>query len=188
MAATKKTRELNLLPKEEMGDTLSGQILSFTLSYGRYIIILTQIIVLSVFFMRFKLDRDHNDYKEIVSQRQSIVQSMSEIEKETRRIQTKLEYIKKITTHQTLYEEILTFLSASIPSEVKFSSLALRNGQTNEITIKGTAPTLSVFNSLLEIMQKDNKFKNLSIEYLGRKNDNSVDFEIKALINLSAFS
>lgn len=184
----RKTRELNLLPREDLGNTVSGQILSFALSYGRYIIILTQIAVLSVFFMRFKLDRDHNDYKERVSQRQSIVQSMSEIEKEVRRIQTKLVFIKKITVNQNLYEEILTFFSTSMPSEVRFSSLSLESGGTNMISIKGAAPTLAIFNSFLQIIQSDNKFRDLTIESLTRKSDNSVEFEIKAFINIPAFS
>ncbi|OGG17016.1 hypothetical protein A3D77_03765 [Candidatus Gottesmanbacteria bacterium RIFCSPHIGHO2_02_FULL_39_11] len=187
MPAARKTRELNLLPKENLGDTVSGQILSFALSYGRYIIILTQIAVLSVFFMRFKLDRDHNDYKELVSQRQSIVQSMSEIEKEVRRVQAKLVYIKKITLHQTLYENILTFLSTSIPSEVRFYTLSLEGTELAKITIKGTAPSLTIFNSFLQIIQTDDKFKDLTIESLTRKSDNSLEFEVKASINTPVF-
>jgi hypothetical protein len=110
MTAYRKLKDINLVPHSRVEGHLSTQLLSFALSYGRYIIILTQIIVLSVFFMRFKLDRDHNDFKEKVSQRQAIVQSMGNIEKEIRRVQSKLDLINKVTAGQQLPSHLLKFI------------------------------------------------------------------------------
>jgi len=77
--ADKRKININLIVKEDLGEALSSQILSWALTYGRYIIIITQIVVLSVFFLRFKLDRDHTDLKEAVTQKQALLESISDL-------------------------------------------------------------------------------------------------------------
>ena len=79
MPADKRKININLIVKEDLGEALSSQILSWALTYGRYIIIITQIVVLSVFFLRFKLDRDHTDLKEAVTQKQALLESISDL-------------------------------------------------------------------------------------------------------------
>src|SRR3989344_8107024 len=100
MPARKKKTSINLIIKEKTQENLSGQFLNWALTYGRYIIIVIQIVVLSVFFMRFKLDRDRTDLKESVSQKKGLVESISDMEKEINRVHKRLSDIKIITKNQ----------------------------------------------------------------------------------------
>ena len=118
MPAGKNKVNINLIVKKEA--SFSNQLLSWALTYGRYIIIITQIIVLTVFFTRFKLDRDHTDLKESVSQKQALIESVASLETEIRRIQKNLADIKQVTANQNIPLNILRFLSEITPLILPF--------------------------------------------------------------------
>ena len=52
---------INLLPKTEFELSFWGRFIKWALSTGRYIIILTELVVIIAFMSRFKLDRDASD-------------------------------------------------------------------------------------------------------------------------------
>ena len=110
MSAQNKKVNINLLIKDDLSKSFYGQLLSWVLTYGRYIIIITQIIVLSVFFLRFKLDRENTDLEESVSQKRAIIESITDLEKDIRVIQGKLSNVGQITTNQDFPSKILRFL------------------------------------------------------------------------------
>src|SRR5687768_11859166 len=109
MPASAKPIRINLLTKEDFDATLLGQFFHWALSYGRYIIIFTQIIVLGVFFMRFVLDREHIDLKESVMEKQALISSIADVENEIRSIQNRLLKIKGIETTQSVPLNIVNF-------------------------------------------------------------------------------
>ena len=97
MAQTKRKTDINLVVTKVKEESLSAQFLAWALTYGRYIIIIIQIVVLSVFFMRFRLDRDRTDLKESVGQKEALIESISEVDAEVRRVQKSLGDIKSVT-------------------------------------------------------------------------------------------
>lgn len=185
MPAHTKPANINLVIKDDLGDTLSGQLLTWALTYGRYIIIMTQIVVLSVFFLRFKLDRDHNDLKEAVAQKQALIQSVSDLEKEVRYVQGKIVLIKTTIQNQDIPVRILKFLSENSPSDVSLASL---NISDNKISFSATAKSLRSFSALTYYLQKDNKLDEVTLEDIVRKVDGSVEFNMNALVNPKEFS
>lgn len=184
MAARKKQANINLIIKDKTGDSLSEQFLSWILTYGRYIIIITQIIVLSVFFFRFKIDRDHTDLKELVTQKQAIVESLSDFETEIRRVQGRLSNIRTISTNQDALLKVIRFLQQRTPSNSTFSSLILTN---DHISFQATAGNLRSFSFLLKQIQQDKKFSEVTLSDMNRKPDGRIDFKIEAKINIKEF-
>lgn len=185
MSAQKKKLNINLVVKGDTEDTFSGQLLAWALTYGRYIIIITQIFVLSVFFLRFKLDRDHTDLKESVSQKQALVESVSDIETEIRRVQGRLIHIKDITANQDGLMKVIRFLQENTPSDTTFSTLAL---SPEKIHFSATAKNLRTFNLLLGKLQQGNKFTDVTLQDILRRSDGRIEFKIEAKINLEEFS
>ena len=59
---------INLMPGRET--SFGEKFLNWSLTFGRYIIIGTEIIVLVAFFSRFKLDRDFIDLHDQVKEKQ----------------------------------------------------------------------------------------------------------------------
>ena len=63
--------KINLLEKKDIG--LLDKLTFFGLNYLRYIIVVTQLIVIGVFFYRFQIDQRIIDLKEAVEQKREIV-------------------------------------------------------------------------------------------------------------------
>ena len=184
MTAEKKPVNINLVLKKTE-DSYSGQIIAWALSYGRYIIIITQIIVLSVFFARFKLDRDHDDLQELVSQKQSLVASLSDLENEIRTTQKKLVYISDISNNQNLVTGLMVSLQDKIPSDTTLSNLTIK---TNKLLLKGTVANLRSFNYLLTIFQQDKKYEDVLLNNISREVDGRIEFQIQAELNPKFFN
>lgn len=185
MPALGKKTGINLLIDKEANESFPNQILSWVFTYGRYIIIITQIIVLSVFFARFKLDQDHTDLKEAVSQKQAIIESVADLETEIRRVQKKLSHIRETIVNQDINIKILRFLQENTPSDMVFSTLSI---SPEKISFSAIAKSLHSFSFLLSKLQQDNKFSDVSLEDINRKSDGRVEFKINANINQKGFT
>lgn len=184
MPAAKKQVNINLVVRDELEESFSGQILSWALTYGRYIIIITQIIVLSVFFLRFKLDRDNTDLKEAVSQKQALVESISDLENDIRRTQGRLTNIKQITSQQSAMPKVLRFLQDYSPQSIVYSTLTI---SSEKISFGATAENLRSFNFLLRQLQRDKKFSEVTLEDIVRQPNGRIEFKIAAKINIKEF-
>ncbi|HCS79450.1 TPA: hypothetical protein DIV55_06990, partial [Patescibacteria group bacterium] len=66
-------KPINLLTRKDFDASLVGRILRWSLIYGRYIIVSTEIIVLLAFIYRFSLDRQITDLNEEIEQKSAIV-------------------------------------------------------------------------------------------------------------------
>jgi len=181
----KKKVNINLLLKSETVHSFSDQLLSWALTYGRYIIIITQIFVLSVFFARFKLDRDYTDLKELAFQKKALIESVSDLDTEIRRVQNKLANIKTITSNQDLPLEIIHFLQENIPANTRFSTLTITS---SKITFAAKSGNLREFSYFLQLIQKGNKLTNVALDEIRRLPDGRIDFAIRGTVNQNAFN
>lgn len=184
MAARNNQVNINLLIKSKTGDSLSEQFLSWILTYGRYIIIITQIIVLSVFFFRFKIDRDHTDLKELVTQKQAILESLTDLETEIRRIQGRLANIQTISAHQDSILKVIRFLQQRSPTDTTYTNLILNS---DRISFLASSGNLRSFSYMLRQLQQDKKFSEVTLQDMNRKANGRIDFKIEAKIDLKEF-
>lgn len=179
-ARRKKVGNINLIIKSDEGINLTDQLISWALNYGRYILIITQIVVLSVFFLRFKLDRDNTDLKEATSQKQAIIESISDLETEIRTVQDRLSNIKKVTNNQNYSLSMLEFLEENIPSDVIFTNM---NFTSDKLVFSASSRSLLSFNYLLKTFQQDKKFTEVILEDIQRRADGKIEFKITAKID-----
>jgi len=182
--ATKKSLNINLVVKEAFGESFTEQLLSWILTYGRYIIIITQIVVLSVFFLRFKIDREHTDLKEQIAEKQSIVESFADTEANIRQIQTKLSHIRQVVVDQDALFKVIYFLQEQTPVDTSYSSLTLTS---EKISLSAAAGSLKSFSYLLREFQQGQKFSEVVLENVVRRPDGRVEFKISAKVNLKGF-
>jgi hypothetical protein len=85
---THKKRVINLLPNK--GDTVLNQFLSWSLSVGRLLVIITETLALSVFIYRFSLDMRIVDLHDKIKTESIIVQNFKDGEIIYRSLQAKL--------------------------------------------------------------------------------------------------
>lgn len=184
MTVKKKKKEINLLVKTEEHLSISTQFLDWALTYGRYIIIIIQIVVLSVFFLRFKLDRDRTDLKETVSQKRALVESITDVEDEIRRVQKRLTDIKLISANQDSYSRLINFLEKNTPVETTYTLLSFSSDQ---VRFTAVSRDLKTFNYLLRQLQNENLLADLQLEDLKRRPDGRVECRLQARIAEKAY-
>ncbi|OGG02280.1 hypothetical protein A2W14_00950 [Candidatus Gottesmanbacteria bacterium RBG_16_37_8] len=184
MPANRKKSGINLIIKPEEQLSISSQFLNWALTYGRYIIIIIQIVVLSVFFMRFKIDRDRTDLKEGVVQKKALVESIIDVENEIKRVQKRLSDIKLITSNQDIYLRVIKFLEKNTPVDTSFALLSFSK---NTVKFVAISENLKTFNFLLKRIQDDKLLTDIQLEDLKRRSDGRVEFRLQATINLSSY-
>lgn len=170
-----KSLKINLLPREDFDDSYAGQFLKWALTYGRYIIIITQIVVLGVFFARFRLDREHVDLKESITQKQALLTSVKEVEDEVRNIQERLAQIKKLNLSQYSTMAIVNFLSEVTPTDIAYNNIHVYEGR---FIIDGNGHSLRSLSALLYQLKKSNKFTEITLDDIKREPGGVVVFKV----------
>lgn len=99
---------INLLPNK--GHGLTDQFLSWALTIGRLLIILTETLALSVFLYRFSIDMKIVDLNDVIKNQSAIVQQFRTVEATSRNLQERI-----ALANQQINEESST---ASIFSDV----------------------------------------------------------------------
>lgn len=131
---------------------LSGieKIYNWALSFGRYLIIGTEVVVLSAFGARFKLDYDISDLTDSIEQRAQILANSDEEEERYREILSKTTVYSEVEEKKSNIGEELTHIEALAQNKVDIVSWSYRS---DELTLSGTADllaNLTVFEAELE--------------------------------------
>ncbi len=170
---------INLLGDSDMEHTPAGRIVGWAVTYGRYIMIGTEIVVLLAFISRFSLDRKLTDLKEEVSQKQNIIQANTSFENDVRTLQDKLAKIKTITTSSPDPTNTLSIFETTLPAGVYFQTFDLTN---NQLTIQAIAGSTDAFSQLIANLQANNNLTALDFGAIKRDPLLGIQFTFKAQV------
>jgi Tfp pilus assembly protein PilN len=170
---------INLIGEEEMSHTPLGRIVTWAVTYGRYIMIGTEIVVLLAFISRFSLDRKLTDLNDEISQKQAIIEANVEFEQQFRVIQNQLATIQKLISAPVTTVDALNTLQSLIPQDVHLDSLEINTGKLTAHAVSGT-PT--GFSTLIANLQSTNVFKNVDIGDIRRNPITGIEFEFVATL------
>ena len=112
--------------------------MKWALSTGRYIIILTEMVVIMDFLSRFKLDRDLSDLAERIEGKKNILVALSSNEDAFRSIQKKLELTKTLMESGVPVDILLTNIEKDRPEVVGLTMIGI-----NEAKVSLNAETAS---------------------------------------------
>lgn len=170
--------EVNLLPKDPFLSTSLGKLLQWSLTVGRYLVIFTELIVVSSFAARFSLDRQVTDLNQSILQKKSIIESYGDLEENARAVQKKTDAYNQVE-QQTNIADAFPALSEVIPTDVKLEELTVR---TNGVVFAGTTKSNVSLNLLINNLQLSGKFKDVSVDTIesGSDKDPGFDFRIQA--------
>lgn len=169
--------KINLLPPKEI--PLKDRIIYFSLNYLRYIIVISQLVVIIVFFYRFQVDQKIIDLKEEVSQKKEIIKTVRPLLEEAQTIDKKSKEIKNIYNDQKKFKEMLAYLLSFFPETISLNKMEVLNN--NEIRLTGKTTNISHFQIFKNKLEKEKRFKKVQLSSL-RKVVNEYSF-ILNLIN-----
>lgn len=175
MAAQKK--EISLLPTEEFEKTRLGRFLKWALSFGRWIVIVTELIVILCFLSRFKLDRDLTDLGERIRQQQAIIASFGDLEKNFRNLQKRLATIDRLEKEQLLASALLDELSKTVPLDVSLNEMTVKE---KEMEISGLALSEAGLGSFIKELGENQRFEKIILENVSREETGEIEFKLKA--------
>jgi len=173
-----KSTQINLLSQDEFSSTPLGQISTWALSIGRWIVVITELIVIVAFLARFKLDRDIANLSDEINQKQAIIKAYAPFEKKFRETQTRLQVVNQALTQQYNYNSILGEINKSLPNDVVLSSINLDN---TELEIKATALTEPGMAGMEATLKQSPLFKRVTLTRVDISGpDSGIEFQIKA--------
>lgn len=168
---------INLIGQEDLSHTPQGRIVQWAMTYGRYIMILTEVVVLAAFVSRFTLDRKLTDLKEEIAQKQAIIEANIELETQIRGTQARIDQVKKLLTQQSQPKTTLDLVESFLPLDVYVESLDIKQ---NTLSAHATAKTTSGFTQLLANIKAIKTLTNVDISSIQRTPLVGIQFDIKA--------
>lgn len=168
---------INLLKEKELSPV--NRVIYFFLHYLRYIVVLTQIVVVFVFFYRFKVDQEIIDLEESIREKQEIIKVTEPLVNEARTINFKSAQIGNIINHQERFIDNLNYFFSIVPQKIVLDNLEMTS---STVKLSGKAVDIKSIKLLYQRIKKDQKFKEVSINKISRT---SFDFEFLILIKLS---
>lgn len=160
---------INLLP--EKNKSFTEKILYFALHYLRYIVVITQIVVISVFFFRFTIDQQIVDLKERVNQKQEIIKLTRPIIVEAAEVSEKMEYVKKQITTQNAFQMRLDSIFSVVPKEISLFDFTINE---KNIAFRGRSATVEAVKYLNGALQKKPDFKSVRIDTVVKGQDGFI--------------
>ncbi len=176
-----RTPSVNLIGEEEMEHTPVGRIVMWAVTYGRYIMIGTELIVLLAFISRFSLDRKLTDLNDEVSQKQAIIDANFDFETEFRTIQAKITTIQTFLSVTPIENNALNAIQTILPADVHLESLNITNEQVVGSVV---ANTTDGFSQMVANLQAANIFSQVEIGDIKRSPTTGIQFTFTGTIAL----
>ena len=136
------TASINLIKRNE--DTLD-QVLRWSLSIGRLLVIVTEIVAFSTFIYRFSLDRTIIDLHSEIKKKQAVVDSFKNKEDIYRNLQERILITKDVNTNGSKNLQILNDIVGLTPGGITFNSFNIDNSQINISSNVISTSSLSTF-------------------------------------------
>jgi len=165
--------KINLLPEKEV--SFIDKIMYFALNYLRYIIVITQLVVIGVFFYRFQIDQKIIDLKESVDQKKEIVEIVLPLIQEASKIDQKSKEINFVLEKQKIFDGMIKYLVSVFPETITLTNLELTE---DSLKITGVASNPKHLQAFFNLLKKDNNFSNVEFSSI-KKTETGYIFIMK---------
>ena len=178
MAKSEGNFKVNLLPKTSFEFSSLGKFLSWAMTSGRVLVVLTEFVVLLSFGSRFYFDKKINDLSEVIDQKIAQIESFSEIESQMRVVLAKQKPIAGFIDRNINFKEKYEDLSMAVPNGVVMEKVYI---DQNTLRISGKAETETAFARFLGNMKSMDSLSYLNIRDTNfDQNTKAVTFTIQA--------
>lgn len=157
---------VNLFGGELTANSPWNRIIVWISTYGRYILITTELIVLLAFLSRFSLDRKLTDLKEEIAQKQQILEANAALENNIRAIQTQIGTVKTLLAQEDIPVKALDALHTLLPTGVYLNNLLI---DKNKVVTDITANTTQGLSQFLSNLNVTKNFSNIEIGNINKQ-------------------
>lgn len=153
-------KSINLLPRDAFETSTIGVVLEWSLVFGKWAVILTQLIVMGAFLYRFTLDRTLTDLRKTIDKDVAVIKSYDQIERDFVLAQKQVTQAKATLTSQDLILNTLNDINKITPNEVWFDRITLT---PSSLAMTAYAASLPSFGQFLTSVQADPLFSSVRV-------------------------
>lgn len=164
---------INLFPEKEK-DT-ADKVIYFAFHYLRYILVITQFVVICVFFFRFKVDQEIVDLKDGLQQKKQIILATSSLLDEMDYLDKETTNVAAIITEQSKFQTMTNYFIESLPSDIFLSSLSVSGAR---ISCDGYSLNPASIQQYKEQLSREAKFEKITLSSV-RKTDQGFTFSLE---------
>lgn len=169
---------LNLLKPQGEKQKIVANLLNWLLSAGRYIVIFIEIIVLSAFLLRFKLDYDIANIKEKIDEQIPFIQSLKSDETLIKKVQFQLNTIRNIRQEDPDFTIILKKVTDQMPQNINVTNINMeKTGAVITFKIIGTSQNEIGLATLILGLKEDKSLSNIDLASISIE-QNLINFTI----------
>ncbi|MCL4353807.1 hypothetical protein M1615_05110 [Patescibacteria group bacterium] len=136
MYSKKSLPSVNLVRRQE--NSFFDNLLNWILTFGRFLIIATELIALGAFLYRFSLDRKLVNLNDQIKQKEAVVNLLRGSELTYRNLQDRLSLASRLNESAAAKKKILTDVIAFAPSGFSFDTI-IESGDSIMITAQVTS-------------------------------------------------
>ncbi len=168
--------QINLLGQESLEETPIGRIVTWATTYGRYIMIMTEIVVLLAFISRFSLDRKRADLDDAIESKKAIIEANQVFESQYRTIQEELNKIRTIIDNQEKPVAMLQIMKSILPQDIMFTSYAFSG---DKLSIKAKSKSTEGFRTFINNIQSIREFYRVDIGEISKTPTEGIAFQFQ---------
>jgi Tfp pilus assembly protein PilN len=167
--------EVNLLPNTDDDASSTGKFLTWALSWGKKIVILTELVVVLAFLSRFYFDTEVANLSDEINHKKDIIESSVDLEKQFNKISNKLSNLA-ILEKQPSIVLILDQITSTVPQNVSLNQINITN---NTVNFSGNASDMTLAEMVAKF-RDSTSFKNLVVEKVSKGELIDVNFSASA--------
>lgn len=176
-----KLRQINLLTSTSFEHSTAGRIISWASNVGRWIVVLTEFIVITAFLSRFYFDTRLANLFDEIRQKKAIVNSSYAFEEQYRQAQNKLRLAGLIITKNSSSSTLIKTVSDQLPLDVTLMSLSV---DVDTLNIEGYALSINGLKVFVDGLAGMRRISDVRVGKLSTRSDGfpGTSFSITAKV------
>jgi hypothetical protein len=158
---------------------LFDKFMNWTLTIGRLIVILTEIIAIVAFVYRFSLDEKLVELHSSIRQKQNIISILKNDENKYRNLQERIALAATFSTKGIKTNRAITDIISLIPNQVMINNLILNKDQIN---IDADVISVSSLANLIDPLKNYPGIKSISVDNIENKPSAGLSVDITAML------
>lgn len=171
-----------MLPKDSFESSAVGRILAWALVFGKWSVIITQLIVVGAFLLRFGLDRKLTDLRRSMDVEVSVIESYSKLEREFRLAQSRLIIATDAISTQKSATDLLAHLATITPVDVWYERMTISD---DSVTIAAYSSSIAGFSSFIQSLKADISFSSVTIGSISSGAQQGARLQFETTLTLS---
>ena len=156
-----KPQLLTINLAKHRGDSFWDTFISWALTVGRMVVILTEGIALAAFLYRFSLDRQLVDLHDHIQQQTAVVSLLKNNEANFRNLQSRLSIAKNVIASTNSFTKTFTDVLSIIPSDMQVTTFQMT---PTAIRMEGSLQSITSLRSLVDALKTYPKVSSVSLD------------------------